>query len=150
MLALAFVGRLTYCFRMIVGIGMDVVLLEEFTASVDGQPGRYVERIFTPYEIAEAKARPDAYQVLAARLAAKEAFMKAIGTGWTDEVDWLLIEVRNHDSGKPYITLYGTAKDLAENSGVTQIHVSMSHTSLLASAFVILEDAATQALPVGG
>ena len=129
---------------------MDVVLLEEFTASVDGQPGRYVERIFTPYEIAEAMARPDAYQVLAARLAVKEAFMKAIGTGWTDEVDWLLIEVRNHASGKPYIALSGTAKDLAENSGVTQIHVSMSHTSLLASAFVVLEDAATQALPVGG
>ena len=109
-----------------------------------------MERIFTPYEIAEAKVRSDPYQVLAARLAAKEAYMKAIGTSWTDEVDWLLIEVRNHDSGKPYIALSGTAKDLTENSGVTQIHVSMSHTSLLASAFVVLEDAATQALPVGG
>ena len=134
---------------MVVGIGTDVVLLEEFTASVDGQPDRYVERIFTPFEIAEAKGRSDPYQVLAARLAAKEAFMKAIGTGWTDEVDWLLIEVRNHESGKPYIVLSGSAKELADNSCVVQIHVSMSHTPLLASAFVVLEGEATQVLPPG-
>ena len=89
-------------------------------------------------EIAEAKARSDPYQFLAARLAAKEAFMKAIGTGWTDKVDWLLMEIRNHGSGHPFIELSGSTKDLAENSGVTQIHVSMSHTPLLASAFVVL------------
>ncbi len=135
---------------MIVGIGTDIVLLEEFMASVDGQPGRYVERIFTPNEIAEDKARSDPYQFLAARLAAKEAFMKAIGTGWTDKVDWLLMEIRNHDSGQPFIELSGSTKDLAENSGVTQIHVSMSHTPLLASAFVVLEGAATQVPHVGG
>lgn len=128
---------------------MDVVLLEEFTASADGQPGRYVERIFTPFEIDEAKGRSDPYQVLAARLAAKEAFMKAIGSGWTEEVDWLLIEVRNHESGKPYIVLSGSAQELAERGGVTQILVSMSHTPLLASAFVVLEGGATQGLPAG-
>jgi holo-[acyl-carrier protein] synthase len=138
------------CFPMIVGIGVDVVLVEDFTAAVDGQPGRYAERIFTPHEIAQAKAQSDAYQVLAARLAVKEAFMKAIGTGWSEEVDWLFIEVRNHDTGKPYIELSGTARDLAEKNGVMQMHVSMSHTPLLASAFVILEGAATQVPPGGG
>jgi holo-[acyl-carrier protein] synthase len=100
---------------MIIGIGTDVVLLEEFTASVDEQPGRYVERIFTAFEIAEVNGRSDPYQVLAARLAAKEAFMKAIGSGWTEEVDWLLIEVRNHESGKPYIVLSGSARELARS-----------------------------------
>ena len=75
--------------------------------------------------------------------------MKAIGTSWTDEVDWLLIEVRNHESGKPYIELSGRAKDLAENSGVTQMHVSMSHTPLLVSAFVILEGAVNGAVVRG-
>lgn len=124
---------------MIVGLGIDLVLLDEFTHSVDDQPGRYLERIFTQQEIAGARARPDPYQVLAARLAAKEAFMKAIGTGWTGDVDWLHIEVRTDESGKPSIHLSGSTSDIARSKGVTQIHVSMSHTPMLASAVVVLE-----------
>ena len=124
---------------MIVGIGTDLVLLQEFTASVDAQPGRYIERVFTPHEIAEAQTRADPYQVLAARLAAKEAFMKAIGTGWTDDVDWLHIEIRAEESGKPYIQLTESTEGLTKIKGVTKIHVSMSHTPIVASAFVILE-----------
>jgi holo-[acyl-carrier protein] synthase len=124
---------------MIVGIGTDLVSLDEFTRSVDEQPGRYLERIFTQQEITGARARADPYQVLAARLAAKEAFIKAIGTGWTGDVDWLHIEVRTDESGKPSIHLSGSADDFAKSKGVTQIHVTMSHTPMLASAVVILE-----------
>jgi holo-[acyl-carrier protein] synthase len=124
---------------MIIGLGIDLVLLDEFTHSVDDQPGRYLERIFTQQEIVEARARPDPYQVLAARLAAKEAFMKATGTGWTGAVDWLHIEVRTDESGKPSIHLSGSTGDIARSKGVAQIHLSMSHTPMVASAVVVLE-----------
>lgn len=129
---------------MIVGIGTDLVLVSEFTTSVDEQPGRYLERIFTAHEISEAQSRADPYQALAARLAVKEAFMKAIGTGWTDEVDWRHIEIRNDEAGKPYVQLYDLTEGLARTKGVAQIHVSMSHTPLVASAFVVLEGSIRQ------
>lgn len=129
---------------MIVGVGTDLVLMEEFTASVDEQPGRYVERIFTAHEISAAQTRADPYQALAARLAVKEAFMKAIGTGWTDGVDWRHIEIRNDEAGKPYVQLYDLTERLARTKGVARIHVSMSHTPLLASAFVVLEGSIRQ------
>jgi holo-[acyl-carrier protein] synthase len=124
---------------MILGIGTDLVMLEEFTASVEAQPGRYCERIFTSQEQAYAKTVADPYQALAARLAAKESFMKAIGTGWTDEVDWLHIEVMLETSGQPYIVVSGTTKQLVESKGVTDIHLSLSHTAFVASAVVVLE-----------
>jgi holo-[acyl-carrier protein] synthase len=127
---------------MIVGIGTDLVSVEEFKNSVDEQPGRYAERIFTPDEITGARSRANPYQVLAARLAAKEAFMKALGTGWGGDVDWLHIEIRTDEAGKPSLILSGSTGDFAKSKGITQIHVSMSHTPLLASAFVVLEDAA--------
>jgi holo-[acyl-carrier protein] synthase len=127
---------------MILGIGTDLVMLEEFSASVDAQPGRYCERIFTSQELAYAQAGANPYQRLAARLAAKESFMKAIGTGWTDDVDWLHIEILVEESGRPYIRLSESTQQLAEARGITEIHLSMSHTALLASAVVVLEGAA--------
>ena len=139
-LKLAFIIGMKYRFRMILGIGIDVVLMEEFETSVNEQPGRYVERFFTPYDIGEARRRADQNQVLAARLAAKEAFMKAMGTGWTDEVDWLHIETRTDESGKPSLILSGTTELIAKTRGVSKIHISMSHTSAIATAVVVLED----------
>lgn len=124
---------------MIVGVGTDIVWLDEFTRLVDEQSKLYMERIFTNNEISEARARANPYQVLAARLAAKEAFMKAIGTGWTDDVDWLHIEIRTDEFGRPNIILSRTTADIATTKGVTKIHVSMSHVPMLASAFVVLE-----------
>jgi holo-[acyl-carrier protein] synthase len=137
---LALIREWDYRFRMIIGIGTDLVSVEEFTNSVDEQPGRYLERIFTPQEIAEANMRANPYQMLAARLAAKEALMKALGTGWTGDVDWLHVEVRTDESGKPSIHLSGSTGDIAKGKGATQIHVSMSHTPMVASAVVVLEE----------
>lgn len=128
---------------MIFGIGTDLVILEEFTALVEAQPGRYCERIFTSQEQAYAKTVADPYQALAGRLAAKESFMKAIGTGWTDEVDWLHIEVMVETSGQPYIVVSGATQQLVESRGVKDIHLSLSHTALVASAVVVLEGHAT-------
>jgi len=125
---------------MIIGIGTDLVSVEEFKVSVDEQPGRYAERIFTSREIAEARDRADAYQVLAGRLAAKESFMKALGTGWTDEIDWLQIETRTDESGRPCLTLSGGAEHLASTKAVARIHVSISHTKIFATAVVVLEN----------
>lgn len=127
--------------HMIIGIGTDVVLLEEFVNSVNEQQNRYLERIFTANEISVGQQRPDPYQFLAARLAIKEAFMKAVGTGWNDDVDWLHIETQNDARGKPHIELNGSTREIAESQGINRIHVSVSHTALLASAFVILESA---------
>jgi len=127
--------------HMIIGIGTDLVLLEEFVISVNEQQNRYLERIFTAIEISDSQQRPDRFQFLAARLAVKEAFMKAIGTGWTDDVDWLHIETHNDADGKPHIELNGSTREIAQSQGIRRIHVSLSHTPLVASAFVVLESA---------
>jgi holo-[acyl-carrier protein] synthase len=138
--ALALNVKSNYRFDMIIGIGTDLVSLEEFSNSIDEQPGRYVERIFTWQEITDTKERADRYQALAARLAAKEAFMKALGTGWTEDVDWLHIQTKTDETGQPSLVLSGATEGIAKTKGVAKIHVSMSHTPAFATAVVVLED----------
>ncbi len=115
-----------------VAVGVDVVDVARFRLALRRRP-RLVERLFTPRERDDAADRPER---LAARFAAKEAVLKTLGSGLGD-ASFLSIEVQRHPSGAPSIVLHGGARDLAHARGITTLHVSLSHTDTVATAFVV-------------
>ena len=123
---------------MILGIGTDIIKVERIQKSMEANP-RFAEKLFTPAEIEYCEARASKYQSYAARFAAKEAVMKALGTGWNGEVNWIDIEVVTSEKGSPTINLTGGAKDLADKLKVNNICLSLAHEKGYALAFVILE-----------
>ncbi len=125
---------------MIVGTGVDLAEVPRIRASVERYGRRFLERVFTPAEIAYVERKANRFERYAARFAAKEAGMKAIGTGWRRGVRWQDFEVANLPSGKPTLRLYGVAAEVAEGLKVRVVSLSLTHTSELAMAHVILED----------
>jgi len=100
---------------------------------------RFVERVFTPREIAYANRKANRFERFAARFAAKEAGMKALGTGWRGGIAWRDFEVANLPSGRPTLQFHGKAADVAARLGVRNIALSLTHTREQAMAVVILE-----------
>ena len=125
---------------MIVGTGVDLAEVDRIEASIKRFGDRFVRRIYTPLEIAYAERKANRYERYAARFAAKEAGMKAIGTGWKRGVRWRDFEVANLPSGKPTLRFYGKAAEFAERLGVKSVALSITHTKTTALAHVILED----------
>jgi holo-[acyl-carrier protein] synthase len=125
---------------MIVGTGVDITEVARIKAAVDRFGQRFLKRVFTPEEIRYCVSKLNAAERLAARFAAKEAGMKAIGTGWKRGVTWRDFEVANLPSGRPTLRFYGVASQVAQQLGVRQISLSLTHTAELAMAHVILED----------
>ena len=101
---------------------------------------RFIQRIFTAHEIAYVERKANRFERYAARFAAKEAGMKAIGTGWAGGVRWQDFEVTNLPSGKPTLKLHGIAAKVAARLGVRSVALSITHTAEQALAFVLLED----------
>ena len=97
------------------------------------------EKIFTEGEIAYCEKMKNKQQNYAARFSAKEAFLKAIGTGWRFGVKFADIDVYHDILGKPHLRLYGKAEELVKKEGITKMHVSLSHIKEMATAIVILE-----------
>src|SRR5262249_21227029 len=97
------------------------------------------ERVFTPREIAYAERKANPYERFAARFAAKEAGMKALGTGWRGGVAWCDFEVSNLPSGRPTLLFHGKAKEIAAKLGAANIALSITHTAEQSMAMVILE-----------
>lgn len=124
---------------MIIGIGIDIADQVRIREGINDFKDRFTQRLFTAEEIISCQKYRDPTEHYAGKFAVKEALMKAIGAGLKQHVTFQEIEVLNHDSGAPYITLYGTAKQIAEQLGVTQTHVSLSHSVGIAAAVVILE-----------
>ena len=124
---------------MILGTGLDLAQVVRVQAAVTRHGRRFLERVFTPREIAYAESKANRFERYAARFAAKEAGMKAIGTGWRRGVTWHDFEVINLDTGRPTLRLSGRAKLVADEMGVANIWVSLSHTAEFAMAQVILE-----------
>src|SRR6266852_4360298 len=124
---------------MIIGIGIDHVEMAKFKADVAADESSFLARNFTESEVAYARKTDDYLQRLAGRFAAKEAALKALGTGWTADVDWKQIEVTNDPSGQPRIALRGRAAELAAAAGAKHFFVSISHSPHLATAEVIFE-----------
>jgi holo-[acyl-carrier protein] synthase len=125
---------------MIVGTGVDLAEVPRIRASIERFGTRFIERIYTPAEIAYVERKANRWERYAARFAAKEAGMKAIGTGWRHGVRWQDFEVANLPSGKPTLRLHGVAARVAEKLGVRNISLSITHTAELGMAHVILED----------
>ena len=125
---------------MILGTGVDLAEVPRIRASIERYGEKFIRRIYTPAEIAYVERKANKYQRYAARFAAKEAGMKAIGTGWRRGVTWQDFEVANLPSGKPTLLLHGVAADFAGKLGVKNISLSITHTAELSMAHVILED----------
>ncbi len=124
---------------MILGIGTDIVSTERLSRLTELHGDRFLLRVFTRREVETAEQRATLSERLGTRFAAKEATMKALGTGWRGGVQFTQIEVRKQPTGMPEIVLSGAAKQRAEEMGVTRIHVSLSHEAEVATAVVILE-----------
>ena len=124
---------------MILGTGVDLAEVRRIRASVERYGERFVRRVYTPGEIAYVERKANKYERYAARFAAKEAGMKAIGTGWTSGVTWQDFEVANMPSGRPTLKLHGRAAAIAAGLGVRAIALSITHTAELGMAYVILE-----------
>jgi holo-[acyl-carrier protein] synthase len=125
---------------MILGTGVDLAEVHRIRASIERYGDKFRQRIFTPGEIAYVERKANRFERYAARFAAKEAGMKAIGTGWRRGVTWKDFEVANLPSGKPTLKLHGVAAKIAERMGVRNIALSITHTAELGMAHVILED----------
>ena len=123
---------------MILGTGVDLAEVARIRASIERYGDRFTRRVFTDLEIAYVERKANKYERYAARFAAKEAGMKAIGTGWRLGVRWQDFEVANLRSGKPTLRLHGVAARVAEKLGVRNIALSLTHTKELGTAHVIL------------
>ncbi|MGC2236835.1 MAG: holo-ACP synthase [Pyrinomonadaceae bacterium] len=124
---------------MIVSIGIDIVEVYRIRETLSRTP-RFGERVFTAKEREYCEAKDAAAaQSYAARFAAKEAFLKALKTGWRGKITWHDMEILNDEQGVPSLEIRGEAQKLLENLGANKIHLSMSHTTEHAVAQVILE-----------
>jgi holo-[acyl-carrier protein] synthase len=124
---------------VIVGIGIDLAEVDRIRAAIERHGQRFIDRIYTEKEIAYVERKANKYERYAARFAAKEAGMKAVGTGWKRGVRWRDFEVTNLPSGRPTLQLHGEAGKFAESLGVRNIALSMTHTAAQGMAIVILE-----------
>jgi len=125
---------------MIVGSGIDIAEVPRIAASIARFGERFLRRIFTEGEIRYCDAKANRVERYAARFAAKEAAMKAIGTGWNHGVTWRDVEVSRMPGGRPTITFHGKAAEFAAKLGAKHIALSLTHTAEHAIAQVILED----------
>ena len=124
---------------MIISTGIDIVEVYRIRETMERTP-RFTERVFTAGERAYCDNKgAAAYQSYAARFAAKEAFLKALKTGWRGKIAWQDIEVLNDADGVPTLSITGEAKHVLYKTGADRIHLSISHTTEHATANVILE-----------
>jgi holo-[acyl-carrier protein] synthase len=124
---------------MITGIGTDLAEVHRIRQSVERYGDRFLGRVYTAREVAYAMSKKNYAERLAGRFAAKEAGMKALGTGWRRGITWKDFEVVNEPGGRPTLSLSGVAADIARRMGVERVSLSITHTSALAMAVVICE-----------
>jgi len=124
---------------MIVGTGVDIAEVSRIRESAERFGERFLRRIFTEGEIAYCQSKANRYESYAARFAAKEAGMKALGTGWNHGVRWRDVEVVRPKGQRPTIQFHGQAAAFAERLGTKNIALSITHTREQALAHVILE-----------
>lgn len=127
---------------MIVGLGIDVVEIARFEEVLQRHPERAPERIFTTAERAEGESRARPLEYYAGRFAAKEALLKAIGTGLTEGISWQDITIGGSAGSRPAVAVSGATRHALARLGSPSIHVSISHDGGVAIAVAILETAA--------
>ncbi|HTV54002.1 MAG TPA: holo-ACP synthase [Terriglobia bacterium] len=125
---------------MIAGTGIDVVDIGRIQQVIDRYGSRFLDRVYLRAEQEYCLRKRKSAESFAARFAAKEAAAKALGTGISNGVNWLEIEVVRELSGKPGLSLHGRAAQIAERLGVARSALSLTHTAELAMASVVFED----------
>lgn len=125
---------------MIIGMGIDVAEVKRIRDVIESQSERFLRRVYTPEEVAYCEQFKNKYERYAGRFAAKEAAMKALGTGWSLGVRWVDVEVVRQRGGRPTMLLKGEARKIADKLGVKNIALSITHTSEQAIAHVIFEN----------
>jgi holo-[acyl-carrier protein] synthase len=125
---------------MIVGLGLDITEVDRIEAAIRRHGEAFLRRVFTEAEIAYCERHKNRFERYAGRFAAKEAAMKALGTGWRRGVRWVDIEVARNSAGKPSLELRGVAREFADRLRVRNIALTITHSGNTALAQVIFED----------
>jgi holo-[acyl-carrier protein] synthase len=125
---------------VIIGTGVDLCEVARMREAIERHGQRILNRVFTEAEVAYSQRKANRFERFAARFAAKEAGMKALGTGWRGGLGWRDLEVKNLPSGRPTLALHGKAAEIAEKLGVRNISLSLTHTAEQAMALVIFEN----------
>ncbi len=121
----------------VVGIGTDITECLRIAKMIDLHGELFINRVYTDLEIEYCRERKAATQHFAGRWAAKEAILKAIGTGWVKGISWRDMEIRNDRSGKPSVRFRGGAKDRVEQLGIGRMLISISHCRSHATAYAL-------------
>ena len=124
---------------MIVGMGIDIAEVDRIKAAIERHGEAFLRRVYTQREREYCQKFKNKYERFAGRFAAKEATMKALGTGWSRGVRWVDVEVVRQSGGRPTIALYGEAAKVSSALGVERVALSITHTSKQAFAQVIFE-----------
>ena len=124
---------------MIISVGTDITEISRIQRVIEARGERFLKRVFTSREISYCENRASRFASYAARFAAKEAAMKALGTGWGRGVSWREVEVIRDGEGAPRLALSGQAQIRFLGSGASVSHLSLSHSGDLAIAFVVFE-----------
>ncbi|MGC8553378.1 MAG: holo-ACP synthase [Phycisphaerae bacterium] len=124
---------------VIIGHGVDIAEVVRIADMMKRHGEHFLNRCFTPVEQAYCSDHKCPAMHYAARFAAKEAVLKALGTGWRGEIAWTDVEVRRDAAGKPFVELSGEARRLAVGQGIKRWHLSLSHTDTVAIASAIAE-----------
>ena len=125
---------------MIVGSGIDLAEIGRIQQSMDRHGRRFLDRVYTAVEQAYCLRKRNSAESFAARFAAKEAGAKALGTGISNGISWLEIEVIREPSGRPTLRFHGRAAQIASRLGVNAAALSITHTADLAMASVVIEN----------
>jgi holo-[acyl-carrier protein] synthase len=125
---------------MVIGLGTDLIEIERIERSVARFGERFLERVFTPGEIAYCHAKKGPAESFAARFAAKEAGAKALGTGISRGVSWREFEVKRKPGQRPELHLSGRAAEIARELGVRRMSLSLTHSREMSMAVVVAED----------
>ena len=125
---------------MIIGIGIDIVEITRIKSAIHRWGNRFAERILTLKEVSKLRDKRDSQTYIASRFAAKEAFLKALGTGYAEGISWHDMEVVRKEGQRPSFNISGRALEIMNNMSVGKIHLSISHEKKYAVAQVILEE----------
>ncbi len=120
---------------IVLGIGTDIIECHRIDDMIEKHGQTFLTRVYTPDEIAYCQARKASNQHYAGRWAAKEAVLKALGTGWAHGIQWTDVEVVNQVGGKPTIVLAGVALRISRERGIDEMMISISHCRDYATAY---------------
>ena len=121
----------------IVAHGIDLVDCPRIEEMINRHGERFIDRVFTVAEQAYAEKNKNSVEKYAGRFAAKEAILKLMGTGWRGKIAWTDIEIINNNNGQPQVTLDGEVKSIADELGISQISISITHTANFAIASAV-------------